>query len=674
MRKKLSALVVKLDHIFNRLYSSEFNPLYRSGTVAIALLTVVIVSGTYLTFFYRLGEPYESILALQQNLWFGRWIRSLHRYASDALIFSVIAHVVRMYLQGKSWGPRTLAWITGVVLWLLMLVSGWTGFIMVWDTQGQAVAVGLANVLDSMGIMADPVGRSFSGVEHPPSSFFFLNLFIHIVVPLTMIFGLWLHTSKMARATWLPHNRLFYGLVGVFVGFSILWPAPLMEKADLLKTLNEYPLNWLYNLGIPLTLTQPLTAIWVTIIATCFFIAVPWITRPRKEDQKPPSENDQKNCRSCSQCVKDCPYEAIHMVPRTAALGAPGTGDVAEVKPWLCVSCGLCSASCAPFTIGVPGRKGGDQLRDARQFVSAIQSKGQNPKEQILIVGCGFQGEVLKNITKFVSENSGFQVFSTNCTGTIHAAVYGYLALNSRAIAIVNCPPRNCTNKDAAQLLSARLSGELEPTFPRDIQREKTHLLPTGDGEESDLFARLLAIRDDKPAPPKSSRSQAIVAVAVSFAILFILSWATHFNYGEKGTQGLLRLSFRLTGQNEKICRARTSEELDKLLPHMRTNEVCETKPVSYHLTVSSDGVDLFTGQVVAGGLRHDRPIYVDRDFSLPPGERNIKIEFRPAAESAPQAARVLAMEKTIRFSPGRIVLVHTSSNQSELIIKGDTP
>ena len=130
-----------IDGALNRLYGWRFNPLYQSGALAVVLLLVVAVTGLYLLVFYRIGAPYESVERITSQAWTGRWIRGLHRYASDAALVAVGVHAVRMFAQGRSWGPRALAWISGVVLTGLVLLCGWTGYVMVWDVQAQFLAV-----------------------------------------------------------------------------------------------------------------------------------------------------------------------------------------------------------------------------------------------------------------------------------------------------------------------------------------------------------------------------------------------------------------------------------------------------------------------------------------------------------------------------------------------------
>ena len=151
------------DTTFNALYHWSGNPIYQSGALTIAFLIVLLVTGTYLLFFYRIGSPYASVAQLSADPWIGRWVRSLHRFAADAAVVAAAIHALRMFAQGRRWGARTLAWTSGLVLLGLILVCGWTGYVMVWDVFGQLLAVEGARLLDVLPIFSEPIGRMFVG-------------------------------------------------------------------------------------------------------------------------------------------------------------------------------------------------------------------------------------------------------------------------------------------------------------------------------------------------------------------------------------------------------------------------------------------------------------------------------------------------------------------------------
>ncbi|MDX1532458.1 MAG: cytochrome b N-terminal domain-containing protein, partial [Rhodothermales bacterium] len=158
-RRGTLALLERLDGWANRLYGWRHNPLYHSGTIAVGAMVVLLATGLYLLIFYRLGDPWGSVARMSAQPWTGRWIRTLHRYASDVALVAVGVHALRMFAQGRSWGPRTLAWLSGLLLTAALLVCGWTGYVMVWDGQALALAREGARLLDALPLFAEPVAR-----------------------------------------------------------------------------------------------------------------------------------------------------------------------------------------------------------------------------------------------------------------------------------------------------------------------------------------------------------------------------------------------------------------------------------------------------------------------------------------------------------------------------------
>lgn len=657
-----------LDRIFNGFFTSKFNPLYCSGTIAVGLLVIALISGLILCFFYRIGEPYESVSAMQKDPWLGSWIRSTHRYASDAMVAVVLVHILRMFAQGKSWGPRALAWTSGVLLLLFLFISGWTGFVLVWDTQGLAVAAGGAKIMDALGIFSDSIARSFDGSASPPASFFFFNLFMHIVIPLAMIFGLWLHTCKMANAIWLPGRSLMTGMTAAIVITALIFPAPISEKADLLSLPEIIPLDWLYNFWLPWTARHPVATFMTLAGAVTLLFTMPWWTKPKPELRPIKSSNDPKRCQGCTQCVQDCPYEAISMVPRMKGLGS---ALVAQVDPQLCVGCGLCAASCAPFTMGPPGRKGGDQFSESRSFLNSLRGTGVDPKEQILVLSCSRQTDVDKNLEDFVSIRSGFQFYRVACAGTVHAVVLEHFAKNFREVAVVACPERNCTNKDGHRLLSDRLSGVREPTLEHDVHRQKIRSFSVGDGEESELIAHLKAMQRGEQLKSHTGHYRRFLAGISATVLVFGLAAMARWTAATGATDSLLRLSIRLSGQSEKTCRTRTTEELSALPQHMRTAEVCDSKALTYRLSIQIDGRTALDELTRPGGLHSDRPIYVERDLVIAAGKHRVEMTFAPT-ENHEGKAIALALKKDLQVARGRIVLLHLSQDQKSILVKGD--
>ena len=333
-----------VDGLFNRIYGSRFNPLYKSGALAVTFLLLTLLTGIYLFILYKVADPYGSVARLDAT-WLGSLMRSIHRYSADLAIVAVALHALKMLASGRTWGPRALAWITGILLLGVLLLCGWTGLVMAWDVQGQLVAIEGARLLDLLPVFSEPISRSFT---HPGSvgrPFFFMNLFLHVALPLGLAALFWLHSSRVARPPVFPPRPVHYYAIGAVVALSLAVPVPLPPKADLLAVPIAVPLDVFYAFWLPLARSVPAAAhllFWVALAAVS--ISLPWWWRPA-ERRYPRSTVDESHCAGCTQCYMDCPYEAINMVARSEP--SELSVYVARVDPAMCVGCGICSGSCA---------------------------------------------------------------------------------------------------------------------------------------------------------------------------------------------------------------------------------------------------------------------------------------------------------------------------------------
>lgn len=475
--------LARLDAWFNALYTWRYNPLYHTGALAVGALAVLLVTGLVLLLFYRIGAPYESVTRITEQRWLGAWMRTLHRYASDLAIAATVVHAVRMFVQGRSWGPRALAWISGLVLTFVLFVCGWTGYVMVWDQQAQILAVEGARLLDLIPLFSEPITRTFVGDAPPPPAFFFLNLFAHVAFPVGVALLLWLHVSRLARTYLMPPKPLFWGTVALLGVPSLLWPITMGPEADLLTVPDVVGLDVFYNFWLPWARDFGPGWTWAGFLAVAALgLAVPALQRPPKTALPRPSVVAERSCTGCEQCYHDCPYEAISMVPRTDGR----EGYVARVDPAKCVSCGICIASCAPMGVGPPGRTGRDQLAAVRAF---IEEHRPGP-EDVVLVACT-QGPTSG------ATYLGAPVYHVSCAGTLHTSVVEYLVrAGTGGVLIATCPPRDCWNREGVAWMEERLYHGREAELKDRVDRRRIRVVHTAEAEGGLLAAELLAFRD----------------------------------------------------------------------------------------------------------------------------------------------------------------------------------
>ena len=126
------------------------------GGITFALFLIQGVTGILLSLYYRPtpGEAYESILFIMNNVRFGWLIRSIHSWSSTLMIAFCIAHMLRVFITGSYKNPRELNWVAGMVLLLLTLAFGFTGYLLPWDQKalwGSTVGSEIVGIIPGIG-------------------------------------------------------------------------------------------------------------------------------------------------------------------------------------------------------------------------------------------------------------------------------------------------------------------------------------------------------------------------------------------------------------------------------------------------------------------------------------------------------------------------------------------
>jgi ferredoxin/coenzyme F420-reducing hydrogenase delta subunit len=498
-------LLAPVDRWANALYGSRYNPLYHSGAIAIALLFVLVVTGLYLLIFYRIGAPHESVGRITEQTFAGQWIRGLHRFASDAVLIAAGIHAFRMYAQRRTWGPRALAWISGLVLVGAILVSGWTGYVLVWDTHALVLAKEGARFLDALPIFSEPISRSFAGESALPSGFFFLNLFVHIALPLSLALLVWVHIARVARPVLLPSRPVTIGVIGALTVLAIVWPIGHAPEANPLRIPGDVPFDWFFGFWLPVTEGLPVWTVFVAgAVATFLLVGLPWITKPRLEALTAPAVVNERTCTGCEQCVKDCPYDAIEMVARTDGR----EGFVARVETDLCTACGICIGSCPPMAIGTMGLTARDQIAQVYEFLEAEAPTSRD----VVIVGCTWSA------ARAEAERTGAKFFPVNCVGSMHSStVEKMLQGGAGGVLVVGCQEHDGRTREGVTWTEERLfEGRLADLKPR-VDRARVRLAQASLGESALLHAaaKAFAAEIDELAALEAAATEPLDVVAL---------------------------------------------------------------------------------------------------------------------------------------------------------------
>jgi menaquinol-cytochrome c reductase cytochrome b subunit len=193
-----------MEHIFPRLVLEEnlrITYTFCLGGLAFTAFMMLVVSGLLLVFYYQPcpEKAFESILFLESFVPGGRFVRSLHRLASHALLVLIFLHTLRVILTGAYRKPRQFNWVIGFVILCSVVFGAYTGYLLPMDQLAfWATHTG-------MGLISTvPCGemiRNFlvpDNVGHPLSLLRFYALHI-AVIPLAIAILCFLHFYRIRR-------------------------------------------------------------------------------------------------------------------------------------------------------------------------------------------------------------------------------------------------------------------------------------------------------------------------------------------------------------------------------------------------------------------------------------------------------------------------------------------
>lgn len=474
-------LVRAAERALDRVFGAHANPLRRLGALATWLLGWVLVSGLYVYVFYEtsVDGAYRSVQALGEvQPWAGGLMRSLHRYASDALVIVTALHVAREWMLGRFRDFRAYSWCSGVPLPWLLVASGLVGYWMVWDQRALYVGTSALEWVGALPGVGSAAVRNFVDASALTDRLFSLLSFLHIGVPLLLLAALWAHVLRLARPAVLPGRSLAVGLSAALLALSIVLPATSMAPADLSQAPQRIELDWFYLGVLPLADRAPL-ATWALLAAgTALLLGLPWLRRPGRAAAKPAAAVvDPARCNGCSLCVADCPYEAVVMAPH--ANGRPGV-RMAVVDAGRCAACGICAGACpsaTPFRRGAPFATGIDlpqrPLAALRaELDTALDRLEAAPSPRVVVLGCTHGARLAS-----APVEPGTAMLAAPCTAQWPPVFIEYaLRRGADGVLLTGCPPDDCAWRLGARWTAERLAGRRQPWPRAQVPRERVRL------------------------------------------------------------------------------------------------------------------------------------------------------------------------------------------------------
>jgi len=280
LQRLLQWCFVRVEGLFNLAFGEKQNPLYYIGPISYYLMWLIVASGLYLYAFFEtsVAGAQASVAAITHGQpWAGGVLRSVHRYASDGVVLTMLLHMARHWAFDRYRGFRWFSWVSGLALLWLVYVAGINGYMLPWDRLAKFTVIATAEWLDWLPVFNGTLVRNFIFAENVNDRLFSLLSFIHIGVPLVILALLWVHTQRVPQARTTPPLPILLTLTAALLVLSIAKPAvSQLEEAPALG------FDWFYLPVLALMYRWAPGEVWALLAgASALLFLMPWLP-PKK--------------------------------------------------------------------------------------------------------------------------------------------------------------------------------------------------------------------------------------------------------------------------------------------------------------------------------------------------------------------------------------------------------
>ncbi len=253
--ERLPALRFANDHLLSFPTPKNLNYWYTFGALLFYCLIVQIVTGIVLAmhFIPNSALAFNSVEYIMRDVNYGWLIRLIHMNGASFFFIAVYVHIFRGLYYGSYKAPREVLWILGVVIYLLMMATGFLGYTLPWSQMSLWGANVITNLLGAL------LGTDFTqwlwggySVDNPTlQRFFSLHYLLPFVILGVSVLHIWaLHHVGNNNPTGIdpkgPQDTLplmpYYTAKYYFVitVFSIFFAAVVFFAPDLFGHVDHY--------------------------------------------------------------------------------------------------------------------------------------------------------------------------------------------------------------------------------------------------------------------------------------------------------------------------------------------------------------------------------------------------------------------------------------------------
>lgn len=143
----------------------KVNWAFTLGSATLFLVVVQGVTGVLLSAYYvpHPEQAYDSIQYIMNDVSFGWLIRGIHHWGATIMVIVVFLHLLRTFFYGAYKYPREITWITGVLLLLVTLGSGFTGYLLPWNQRAFWATIVGTSIVETVPILGPFLTEALRG-------------------------------------------------------------------------------------------------------------------------------------------------------------------------------------------------------------------------------------------------------------------------------------------------------------------------------------------------------------------------------------------------------------------------------------------------------------------------------------------------------------------------------
>jgi len=129
------------------------------GGILSFMLGVQIITGVVLVMHYtpHVDFAFNSVEYLMRDVNYGWLLRYLHANGAAMFFLAVYVHIFRGMYYGSYKAPREVLWILGVIIYLLMMATGFMGYVLPWGQMSYWAATVITNLFSAIPLVGEPI-------------------------------------------------------------------------------------------------------------------------------------------------------------------------------------------------------------------------------------------------------------------------------------------------------------------------------------------------------------------------------------------------------------------------------------------------------------------------------------------------------------------------------------